>query len=384
MRVALVDPLSYTPPYDHDLAAALARCGHDVELLTSAFLHGDAPEPHGYRREELFLPLSGRLFRRAPRARVRLLLKAAEYVPSVRRLLRHIEETDPDVVHLQWLPRPEYDVRWVRRLAQRRATVLTAHDVLPRRERALAVWREALSLVDRVVVHSHRAVGQLQELGVEPGRIARIPHPVFEPPAVLGPPHGSTLLFFGLLRAYKGLDVLVRALPRIARELPDVRLVVAGDPVDPVEPQQQLAAELGVADRIEWRLGFLPEDEVTELMASAAVVVLPYRQLDSSGVLATAIGYRRPAVVSDVGSLGETVREFGAGRVVPPGDEAALAEACADLLADEAALGRAYQGAVAAASALTWDAAAREHERVYEEVRREPAPRVPGGNRRGL
>lgn len=384
MRLALVDPLSYTPPYDHDLAAALARCGHDVELLTSAFLHGDAPEPHGYRREELFLPLSGRLFRRAPRARVRLLLKAAEYVPSVRRLLRHIEETDPDVVHLQWLPRPEYDVRWVRRLAQRRATVLTAHDVLPRRERALAAWREALSLVDRVVVHSHRAVGQLQELGVEPGRIARIPHPVFEPPAVLGPPHGSTLLFFGLLRAYKGLDVLVRALPRIARELPDVRLVVAGDPVDPVEPQQQLAAELGVADRIEWRLGFLPEDEVTELMASAAVVVLPYRQLDSSGVLATAIGYRRPAVVSDVGSLGETVREFGAGRVVPPGDEAALAEACADLLADEAALGRAYQGAVAAASALTWDAAAREHERVYEAVRREPAPRVPGGNRRGL
>jgi glycosyltransferase involved in cell wall biosynthesis len=384
MRVALVDPLSYTPPYDHELAAALARRGHDVELLTSAFLHGEAPEPSGYRREELFLPLSGRLLRRAPRARIRLLLKAAEYVPSVRRLERHIEEDDPDVVHLQWLPRPEYDVRWVRRLGRRRATVFTAHDVLPRRAKALSAWREALALVDRVVVHSERAVGQLQELGVDPGRIARIPHPVFEPRVALEPPHGSTLLFFGLLRAYKGLDVLVRALPRIARGLPDVRLVVAGDPIDPVEPQQRLAAELGVADRIEWRLGFLPEDEVTELMASAAAVVLPYRQLDSSGVLATAIGYGRPVVVSDVGSLGEVVREFGAGRVVPPGDEAALAEACAGLLGDEAELARAHQGAVAATAALTWDASAREHERVYKEVRREPAGPVPVGNRRGL
>jgi glycosyltransferase involved in cell wall biosynthesis len=372
MRIALVDPLSYTPPYDDELAGALARRGHEVELLTSEYLHGEAPTPEGYRRREVFLPISSRLLRRAPRARARLALKAAEYLPSVRRLLRCIEELDPDVVHLQWLPRPELDVRWVRRLVRRRPTVLTAHDVVPRREQALPAWRRALVLVDRVVVHSHRALGQLGELGVEPERIERIPHPVFEPAAPPGPPHGRTLLFFGLLRAYKGLDVLVRALPRI----PDVRLVVAGDPFDPVEPAQALAAEVGVADRIEWRLGFLSEDQVAELMTDAAVVVLPYRRLDSSGVLATAIGYRRPVVVSDVGSLGEIVREFGAGLVVPPGDEAALGDACAGLLADEGALTRAYEGAARAASELTWEASAQEHERIYGEIR--------GTNRRGL
>jgi glycosyltransferase involved in cell wall biosynthesis len=283
-----------------------------------------------------------------------------------------VEELDPDVVHLQWLPRPELDVRWVRRLERRRPTVLTAHDVVPRRDQALPAWRRALALVDRVVVHSHRAVGELEQLGVEPDRITRIPHPVFEAAAPPGPPHGNTLLFFGLLRAFKGLDVLVRALPRI----PYARLVVAGDPVDPVDSTQALAAELGVADRIAWRLGFVPESEVAELMAGAAVVVLPYRRLDSSGVLATAIGYRRPVVVSDVGSLGEIVREFGAGLVVPPGDEAALGDACASLLADDAALARAYEGAARAAAALTWEASAQEHERVYEEIR--------GTNRRGL
>ena len=357
MRVVLVDPLAYTPPYDHHLATALARRGHDVTLLTSAFLHGEAPEPAGYTREEIFLPLSTRFLRGAPRARVRLALKGVEYVPSALRLLRRVRQLDPDVVHLQWLPRPELDVRWLQRLRQ--PTVLTAHDVFPRRERALSAWRRALGLVDRVIVHSERAAEQLEEF-----HPALIRHPVFEG-MPLGPPQGKTLLFFGLLREYKGLDVLIRALPSI----PDARLVVAGDPLDPVEPAQRLAADLGVADRVEWRLRFIGDEEVRELMEGAALVVLPYRRLDSSGVLATAIGYLRPAVVSDVGSLGEIVREFGAGLVVPPGDEAALAVACSSLLGDEQALARAYEGAARAAKSLTWDAAAQEHERVYEEIR---------------
>ena len=353
MRIALVDPLAYTPPYDHHLAQALARRGHDVTLLTSEFPHGDVPDPEGYRREEVFLPLSTRLLRSVPRARFRLALKGIEYVPSALRLLRRVHQLDPDVVHLQWLPRPELDVRWLPRL--RRPTALTAHDVFPRRERALAAWRRALGLVDRVIVHSQRAVEQLREFKPE-----LIRHPVFEG-APLPPPQGKTLLFFGLIRDYKGLDVLLRALPHI----PEARLIVAGDPLDPVEPLQDLAP----ADRVEWRLRYIGEPEAAELMEQAAVVVLPYRRLDSSGVLATAIGYRRPAVVSDVGSLGEIVREFGAGLVVPPGDEAALAAACSSLLGDNEALERAYEGAAKAATSLTWDAAAQEHERVYEEIR---------------
>ena len=131
------------------------------------------------------------------------------------------------------------------------------------------------------------------------------------------PPTGRTLLFFGLIRGYKGLDVLVRALA----EVPDARLVVAGDPLDPVEPIRALADELGVADRIDWRLGYLPQDEVERLMREATLAVFPYRGGESaSGALATALGHGRPAVVSDV--LGELVAEYGAGAVVPREDAA--------------------------------------------------------------
>ena len=141
--------------------------------------------------------------------------------------------------------------------------------------------------------------------------------------------------------------------------MPDVRLVVAGDPIEPAEPFQQLARELGVADRIEWRLRFLGEDEIADVMEEAAVVVLPYRQIESSGVLATALGYGRPVVVTEVGSLGDTVRELGAGAVVPPEEPAALAVACVEQLRHPAA---------GSGEPFTWNRAAEAHEALYTEL----------------
>jgi glycosyltransferase involved in cell wall biosynthesis len=233
--------------------------------------------------------------------------------------------------------------------------VLTAHDVLPRRRKAVPVWPDVLETAERVVVHSQRAVEQLVELGLGRERIARIPHPVF-PAEPLPPPEGRTLLFFGLIRDYKGLDVLLQALP----EIKNVRLVVAGDPVDPVPHAN---------GDVDWRLRFIPENEVRQLMANAAAVVLPYRRLDSSGVLATAIGYRRPVVVTDVGSLGEIVREYGAGEVVPVDDAEALAKACTRLLQPKR-LAAAYEGAGRAAKELTWRRSAAAHDELYRAVRR--------------
>jgi glycosyltransferase involved in cell wall biosynthesis len=363
MRIVLLDPPSFTAPYDHALASALARREHDVTVLTSPFAHGEAPAPEGYRREEIFLPVSSRLVRRSPRSKLRLPLKGVEYVPSAARLLRRTSALDPDVAHVQWLAIPRYDLHWLRRLP--RPVVLTAHDVLPRRPKNARAWGEALALVDRVVVQSQRGLEQLAELGVERERLLRIQHPVFESGVEARPPQGETILFFGLIRDYKGLDVLLRALP----ELPQARLVVAGDPLDPVEPLRRLAAELGVAERVEWRLGFQPDEAIPRLMHEATLVALPYRKIDSSGVLATALGHGRPAVVTDVGGLPDAIREFGAGRVVPPGSAPALAAAIEELL-EPAALAAAFEGAQAARRALTWDAAAAQHEAMYEEIRR--------------
>jgi len=102
VRVALADPPAFTPPYDHALAAALARAGADATLLTSPFRFGDVPAPQGYERRERFYPLSSRLFRRS---RARLPLKALEHLAVLRALAR----VDADALHVQWLAWPRLD-----------------------------------------------------------------------------------------------------------------------------------------------------------------------------------------------------------------------------------------------------------------------------------
>lgn len=361
MRIALLDPPSYSPAYDHHLASALAARGHDVELLTSPFAFGEPPEPDGYVRSELFLPFSSRLVRRSPRSRLRVPLKAAEYGPSVVRLLVHLRRMKPDVVHVQWLALGRRDLAWARRLQHPR--VLTAHNVLPHAGEADPGERVAVyGAFDAVIVHTRSGLEQLARFGVPPDRAHRIRHGTFDAPSstAIDPPAGRTLLFFGLIRDYKGLDVLVRALA----EVPDATLVVAGDPLDPVEPVRRLAGELGVAERIEWRLGYLPQGEVERLMGEAALAVFPYRSGDSaSGALATAIGNRRPAVVSDV--LAELVDEYGAGAVAPKDDPAALARAIRSLLDDPVELERAFRGTEDARRALSWGGIAQAHEQLY-------------------
>ena len=370
MRISLADPVSYTIPYDQSMAGALARRGHDVDFLCASFLFAELEPPDGYRRHEIFFRHSARLLRRNPRSRLRFLAKGIEYAPNARRLRKELERIDPDVLHVQWLGLPRVDLRWLEASARVRPVVFTAHDVLPRRtEKKVELWRRVFETVDRVVVHGERAVDELAAHGVNRARIVRIPHPVFEPPPdrALSSPTGTTLMFFGLIRAAKGLDLLVRALPLVADQVPEVRLIVAGDPIESVDPLRKVAADLGVAGRIDWRLRFFPDSEIPDLLEEATVVVLPYRKIESSGVLATALGHGRPVVVTDVGSLGDTVREFGAGVVAHPNDPSSLAASCVALLREEA-LVEAARGTQAAREALTWERSAEAHERLYEQI----------------
>ncbi len=152
MRVVIADPPAYTPPYDHELAAALARAGAEVELVTSRFRFGDAPAPDGYARRELFYPLSSRL----GDSRLRLPVKALEHPLGLLRL----RGRPADVVHVQWLSAPELDVRLLRHASP---LVFTAHDLLPRRTAAkLDLWRRLFARFERIVVHSERGRAALE------------------------------------------------------------------------------------------------------------------------------------------------------------------------------------------------------------------------------
>jgi len=332
MRVVVADPPAFTPPYDHALAAALARGGADVSLVTSRFRFGDVPQPEGYRRRELFYPLSARLFRRS---RLRLPLKALEHPLGLVRLAR----VPADVVHLQWVAAPELDLRLLR---HRAPLVFTAHDLLPRRTASKeALWRRLFDRFERVVVHSERGREALAEFGVAEDKLRVIGHPVF-PGSIERRDDGATVLALGLVRPYKQLEQAREAVSRVS----GARLRVAGD-----------------------ANAFLPETEIDRALAESTVAVFPYRaELDQSGALLRALGAGVPAVVYDVGGLAEPVRAFGAGRVVSPDDVDGLADAIRDLLRDPGALGEARAGALRARDELTWDAAAAAHLDLYREL----------------
>lgn len=350
MRVLLADPPAFTPQYDHALASALVSAGAEVELVTSPFRFGDAPEPDGYRRSELFYPVSSRLFRRS---RLRIPVKLVEHPLGLARLARR----RADVVHVQWLAAPELDDRLLR---LRTPSVFTAHDLLPRRTAAKRdLWRRLLGRFDRIVVHSESGRDTLAALGLDRDRLRVVPHPVYpsDPPRS---DDGRTLLCLGIIRPYKGLADAIAAVQRVD----GARLLVAGDPLEPVEPHK-----LAAGDRAEWRLGYLTDAELDRALGDSTVALFPYRpEIDQSGALLRALGAGVPAVVYDVGGLGEPVRRFGAGRVVPPGDVEALADAIRGLLGDAAALAEARKGALRARAELTWDAAARAHLEVYREL----------------
>jgi glycosyltransferase involved in cell wall biosynthesis len=344
VRVVIADPPAFTPWYDHELAVALARAGTAVEVATSRFRFGELPPADGYRRSERYYPLSSRFF---GRSRLRLPLKAAEHVAVASSLAR----VRADVLHVQWLALPQLDVR----VRYRSPSVFTAHDLLPRRTASRhELWRALLGRFDRVVVHSHRGRDALAELGVDARVIA---HPVY-PSMATRSDDGHTLLALGVIRPYKGLADAIE----VTRRIPDARLVVAGDPAMELDGLRN-------ALRTEWRLGYLPPAELERALSDATVALFPYRaELDQSGALMQALGAGVPAVVYDVGGLAEPVRQYGAGRVVDPGDVDAMADAARELLGDSQALDVARAGAERARSELTWDAAATAHLELYREL----------------
>jgi glycosyltransferase involved in cell wall biosynthesis len=367
MHVQLVDPSAFTPPYDRALAAALARQGAEVELLTSRFLYGPVPPAEGYRVQECFYR---RTAGRGLDASGRRAFKLAEHLPDMLRLRRR---ADADVVHYQWLAVPPLDSLL---LPPNRPRVMTAHYILPPRpsRRQVAIARRVFGRMDAVVAHSEHGAARLRdEVGLDPSRVRVIPHGAFDYltrlpeekplPAELEGGEGPVILFFGLLRPYKGLDTLLDAF----RRLDGAELWIVGNPRMDVEPLRRLGAD-GASGRVRFLTRFVDDAEIPAIFRRADVVVLPYRDAEHSGVLYTGLAFGKPMVLSAVGGFPE-VAEYGAARVVAPEDPAALAAKLSELIADDA--GRAELAAAAgraAAGPYSWDEAARLTLALYDEL----------------
>lgn len=386
MQVKLIDPSAFTPPYDRALATALAAEGAEVELITSEFTYGPVPEPEGY---EVSFDFYGRV---SPRAR--RFSKALSHYPGMRRLRRKLEAApDPLVTHYQWLTMPRLDRHLI---SSRKPRVMTAHYILPPgpTARQLATARGMFGAMDAVIAHSRRGAERLiDEVGLPAEQVRVIPHGAFDYltrlpeekplPEELAAPSAAwdgadrearppVILFFGLLRPYKGLDVLIRAAEQLSTPTgqPAPELWIVGNPRMDLSPLMEQAAKLRLDVR--WLPRFIEDAEIPAIMRRADLLVLPYLDGEQSGVLYTGIAFGKAMVVSDVGGIGEVAREHGLASLVEPGDFDALGQELARLAIEPGAPGARreleQQCAAAAQGPFAWPTIAVDTLKLYREL----------------
>lgn len=335
--------------YSVSQAAALRRAGVEVCVLCrSHLLEFDGSRTE---REAVLAQLNG-----APVHALRGRVSSLSAVPQVLSLRRAVRAWRPDLVHAH----DNTDPRLLA-IASGFPRVTTVHDPVPHPghpplDRAnQLVRRRWISGSDAVVVHGESLVDELPDW-VPRARVAVLEHGAAVRAQPLTPPERPSVLLFGRLEPYKGIDVLLSAMERVWKARPETRLVVAGRGPEaalvPSHPQIELRAE------------YIPEAELDRLFGDATVSVLPYVQASGSGAGAYAVARGIPTIVSDVGALRAVALDSSF--VVPPGDDRALAESILDHLDHGEEL---RQAVLAFAQAtVSWDACARESLRLYASV----------------
>jgi D-inositol-3-phosphate glycosyltransferase len=360
----MLDPGNFTPHYVESLCTALALLDVQVELITSPPLFEEVEHNLSFATQELFFPSVRGARRRFLRrhANLRRALKAMSYPLGLWRTWKALKGRPPGVLHVQWALIPALDAVLLRKLRSRGwRVVYTAHDVItdlshPRGRRQ---WRRMFRQTDAVVVHSARMAQVLRDHGGDVVReIHEIPQAVstftLSPDVnrgrarqILGlDSNDPLLLFFGMIKPYKGLDYLLRAWPRVLAEFPRAKLLIAGEPLLPFQPFERIIHDLNIGDSVVLKLGYVPSSEAQYFFCAADAVVFPYVEISTSAVVPVAYHYARPVIATSVGGLPEMVKEGQTGFLVPPCSEQPLAEAICrglrnpSMLADMGARGR--------------------------------------------
>ena len=374
MKINMVDPSLFTGRYDDYLCAALARRDHDVRLIGRPMRATDAIAPLGYGYVPRFFRLGEGTRNLLGEGLLGRVTKAVEY--GMTSIAGPLDTLAGDVAHFQWLPFAAADSRLLARLAGRTALVHTVHNAQAYHGAAAMQGRGYGGLLprfDALIVHGEATRAALEGQGLDMGRVHVIPHPAMrlaeatpeDLAAVPPPPPGvPRVLFFGTIRPYKGLDLLIDAAIELWKDGHDFELAIAGKPFMAVDALFGRVRGAGFAHRLITDLGFLTEERLDAHLSRADIIAFPYRSIDSSGAFLSALSYGAAMVTSDAGMFGE-LGEGDAARFAA-GDAAGLVDALCPLIDDKAQRFRLGEAASALHTRIGgWDEAAAATEAVY-------------------
>lgn len=387
-RVLIVETQSEPGGYWHyaiSLTRALMEGGLDATLAT-IFPYEVLDDQAGIRIRSLGTRPAWTPFR--PLYWLRRSLGQVQRWSLLRQIIR---ETRPEIIHLHnCIGVLDFlGIRYLRTLGI--PVILTAHEPDPDKSLTAVDWARYRA-ANVIIVHALNGIRDLVRGGIEVEKISRVHHGNYLhlcPRSDLSPKdarrrvglrsNDRVMLFFGTVAPYKGLDILIEAFAQMASDEPNLRLVIAGEPLEDFAPYRKQIEDRGLADRVVLDLRYIPFAEIPAYFLSADLAVFPYRRIYQSGALQLAYGYGRPVVVTDVGGLGEIVQRDRSGLVVPPGDPKALAMGIQRLFQDGVAaeeMGR--RGRLAAETSYSWQAVARDIIGIYRLACQSTSPTARG------
>lgn len=315
MRIALIDPSLFTPDYDFMFASALQNVGATVDLY--------GPTGKEFNSSFKYIPFFYGFVNTSKIPKVlKLLFKGAEHIKNMYQLVATLRAAKYDAIHFQWTPLPIVDIYFLKKIHKFCKIILTVHDPIPfngnpSSKLQLIGWRSLLKTFDQLIVHTEVGKGILLEYGIKSKNISVIPHGIAKFPNTGVKYHVyesswrhslTTILFFGQIKPYKGIDILIDSLGLLDTDvLSKLRVIIAGNVKCNIDKLENLAKEKKVDSAIYWDLRFISEQELDDMLTRADILVFPYRAIDASGAFMAAVAYGKAVIASNLGVFKEII-----------------------------------------------------------------------------
>ena len=379
-KVALLGtfpPLRGLSSYCLELSLAMADL-IQVEFISFKKLYPGFLYPGGGLKEDHSFPT-------AEHERLKVKRRLTWYNPFT--WFREAMFTGADLLHAQWWSLPLaiiYGCICAIFKLRGKPVVFTVHNVLGHERSQLfeTASRWLFKLGDHFIVHTREGRRQMQvHYAIPDDRISVISHgsldfhvknymdrDTIRQEFGIDPGH-KVILLFGAVRPYKGVDTVLKAFSKVLPEVPDALLMVAGKLWQNWEPYQELMNTLPIADSVRTFLEYIPSGEVYKYFEAADLVILPYHHFDSqSGVGGTALSFRKPMIVSDVGGLPDLVKNRK--YVISPKDTYAFARCMIECLKDQSRLAAMAADAETVAAEMSWSSIAQKTCAIYNNLLR--------------
>ncbi len=293
-------------------------------------------------------------------------------------LKRTIGKIKPDVIHLTTLLAPPLSSSILfYRLDKKYPLILTKHGIFSdssgvvRVLESLLLLSERLAKFQRIIVHDQKDKETLiRRNSSSASKISIIPHGIYSFFTEFGQeiaPEKGCILFFGYIKQYKGLEYLLKAVPLVSQEVPNLKVIIAGE--GDLSLYKSLLKDADES-RFEIHNEFVTNEKAAELFKRAEIVVLPYSTMRSgqSGILHIAYAFSKPVVATNVGGIPEVLEDGKTGYIVPPQDASALADGLVKLLKNDELKEEMSRNIDKKVGDLSWDAVAQKTLAVYREV----------------